>query len=99
MNAARSLALAVAPVAHDLVLCGKQAGDDEGGIVAGALAELLGLPDFSCVVDLRWDAAASQFRFQRTTEAGQETWSSPLRASWAFSRRGTTRARPNFRRS
>ncbi len=77
VNAARSLALAVAPVAHDLVLCGKQAGDDEGGIVAGALAELLGLPDFSCVVDLRWDAAASQFRFQRTTEAGQETWSSP----------------------
>lgn len=75
--AARALAHAVAPVPHDLVLCGKQAGDDESGLVAAALGELLGLSDFSGVVDLRWDAAASRFRFQRSTEAGQETWSSP----------------------
>ena len=75
--AARALARAVGTLPHDLVLCGKQAGDDESGVVTAALGELMGAPDFSCVVDLRWDAAASRFRFQRATEGGQETWSSP----------------------
>jgi electron transfer flavoprotein beta subunit len=75
--AARALAAALGPLPHDLVLCGKQAGDDESGVVAAALAQLLGVPDFGCVVDLRWDAADSRFRFQRSTEAGQETWESP----------------------
>jgi electron transfer flavoprotein beta subunit len=75
--AARALAVAVGPLPHDLVLCGKQAGDDESGLVASALGELLHLPDFSCVVDLRWDGGRSRFRFQRTVETGQETWSAP----------------------
>jgi electron transfer flavoprotein beta subunit len=75
--AARALALAVAPLPHDLVLCGKQAGDDESGIVAAALGELLGVPDFSAVIDLRWDPAAARLKFQRATEAGQETWEAP----------------------
>ena|SRR5271170_779702 len=77
LTAARALAPAIAPVPHDLVLCGKQAGDDESGLVAAALGELLAVPDFSCVVDLRWDGTASRFRFQRPTEAGQESWVSP----------------------
>jgi electron transfer flavoprotein beta subunit len=74
-------AVAVAPVLRaappDLVLCGKQAGDDESGLFAGALGELLGVPDLSYVVDLRWDASAKQFRFQRATEAGLERWEAP----------------------
>jgi electron transfer flavoprotein beta subunit len=78
VSAARALARAVSAVPHDLVLCGKNAGDDEAGVVAGALAELLGIPDFSAVLDLRWDAAASRLRFQRSTEAGMETWEAPL---------------------
>jgi len=77
VKVARALARALGAVPHDLVLCGKQSGDDESGIVAGALGELLGLPDFSGVVDLRWDPAASRLRFQRPMEAGQETWESP----------------------
>ncbi len=75
--AARALAGAIAGLAHDLVLCGKQAGDDESGLVASALGALLSVPDFSCVVDLRWDAATSRFRFQRPVEAGLESWTSP----------------------
>jgi electron transfer flavoprotein beta subunit len=74
---ARILAPVVAALPHDLVLCGKQAGDDESGIVGGALAQLLGVPDFGCVVDLRWDAGGSRFKFQRATENGQETWEAP----------------------
>jgi len=78
ISAARALARAVSAMPHDLILCGKNAGDDEAGVVAGALAELLGVPDHSAVVDLRWDAASSRLRFQRSTEAGMETWEAPL---------------------
>jgi electron transfer flavoprotein beta subunit len=78
ISAARALARAVSAFPHDLVLCGKNAGDDEAGVVAGALAELLGVPDYSAVLDLRWDAAASRLRFQRSTEAGIEKWEAPL---------------------
>jgi electron transfer flavoprotein beta subunit len=74
-------AAAIAPVLRsplpDLVLTGKQAGDDEAGLFAGALGELLGVPDLGFVVDLRWDAAARCLRFQRVTEAGTERWEAP----------------------
>ncbi len=76
--AARALARVVTSAPHDVVLCGKQAGDDEAGLVAAALGELLNVPDFGFVVDLRWDAARSRLTFQRGTEAGQEHWESPL---------------------
>jgi electron transfer flavoprotein beta subunit len=75
---ARALARAVAAIPHDLVLCGKQAGDDEAGVVGASLAELLSVPDFSGVVDLRWDAASARLRFQRSSEAGAEKWEAPL---------------------
>lgn len=78
LAAARDLARAVTTIPHDLVLCGKQAGDDEAGIVGAALAELLGVPDFSGVLDLRWEAGNSRLRFQRSTEAGVEMWEASL---------------------
>jgi len=77
MAAARALARAIAAVPHDLVLCGKQAGDDEAGLVAPALGELLSAPDFGSVVDLRWDSSANRLTFLRYTEAGGERWQSP----------------------
>jgi electron transfer flavoprotein beta subunit len=76
--AARALAPAIAAVPHDLVLVGKQAGDDEEGLVGGALGALLGVPDFGYVTDLRYDAAGPKLTFQRATEAGIERWESPL---------------------
>lgn len=78
LSAARALARAVSALPHELVLCGKQAGDDEAGIVGAALAEILGVPDFSAVLDLRWDAASSRLHFQRSTESGLEKWETPL---------------------
>jgi electron transfer flavoprotein beta subunit len=78
VEVARSLAHAVAAVPHELVLVGKQAGDDEAGVVGGALGELLAVPDFTSVLDLRWDAGTGRLRFQRSTEAGVEKWESPL---------------------
>jgi electron transfer flavoprotein beta subunit len=72
--AARGLALAAKRNPFELVLCGKQAGDTEAGLVAPALGEFLAIPDFGCVLDLRWDAAAHHLTFQRATEAGTESW-------------------------
>jgi len=77
IRAARALAPVLGGLPHDLILCGKQAGDDEGGLVAAALGELLSLPDFGAVVDLRWDPGSSRFRFQRAVETGQESWTAP----------------------
>jgi electron transfer flavoprotein beta subunit len=76
--AARALARAIGPAPHDLILCGKQAGDDESGLVPAALGELLGVPDFGYVIDLRWEGGRNRLTFHRVTEAGQETWEAPL---------------------
>ncbi len=78
LEVARALAEAVRAAPHDLVLLGKQATDDEEGIVAGALGELLGIPHFGFVVDLRWTASRSTLSFQRSLEGEAETWEAPL---------------------
>ena len=78
LSTARALSAAITTVPHDLVLCGKQAGDDESGLVAPALGELLGVPDFSYAVNVRWDPGRSRLTFGRVTEYGQESWESPL---------------------
>ncbi len=78
LEAARALAAAISSVPHDLVLCGKQAVDDEAGLVPSALGELLGVPDFGFVVDLRWDAARTRFTFERAGDSGAERWECAL---------------------
>ncbi len=75
---AAGLRAAIEGLPHDLVLLGKQSGDEEEGLVPGALGELLGLPHFGFVVDLRWDATSQRLRFGRSTEAGEESWEAPL---------------------
>jgi len=76
---ARGLAAALSSLGHlDLVLFGKQAGDDEEGVVGGSTAERLGLPFVGFVTDLHFDAKAGRLRFGRSVERGQETWEAPL---------------------
>lgn len=74
MLAAKALAMVCRKTGFDLVLVGKQALDDEAGLVGSAVAELLGVADYGPVVDLRWDAAASEFRFGVAVEGGLERW-------------------------
>src|SRR5579884_1693828 len=52
LGIARVLAAAIAPLPHDLVLCGKLATDDNASIVGPALAEYLGLPQATAVTAL-----------------------------------------------
>jgi electron transfer flavoprotein beta subunit len=74
---ARAIARPIGAASAQLVLLGKQAGDDEAGIVPSALGELLGTPSFGAVTDLRWDAARSLFTFHRPVEGGAETYEAP----------------------
>jgi electron transfer flavoprotein beta subunit len=70
IGAARVLATAIGRYPHDLVLVGKQSGDEEAGLVGPALAAYLGVPDFPAVVDLRWHSGRSLFTFQSAVEGG-----------------------------
>jgi electron transfer flavoprotein beta subunit len=76
LRTAHILSAACQNIPFDIILVGKQALDDEAGIVGPALAEFLGIADYGPVVDLRWDATASRFTFARAIEGGSE----PVRA-------------------
>lgn len=78
VGTAKLLAAAVRRGKFDLVLAGKEAGDEQGGLVGPALAEFLGVPDFGFVVDLRYDAAGGRLKFQRAAEGGFERVESDL---------------------
>lgn len=75
---ARGLASVLAPGSFDLVLVGKQAGDDEEGLVGPALAERLRAPHAGFVTDLSFDAARGIVRYRRASERGDERWEASL---------------------
>jgi electron transfer flavoprotein beta subunit len=75
-TAAHILAKALANVGYDLILCGKQAIDDDSAYVPVALAELLDLPHAVVVTKLEiGDGAAVT---HRQTDAGVEVMRVPL---------------------
>jgi electron transfer flavoprotein beta subunit len=78
LTVARALAAVCKREGFDLVLAGRQATDDEAGLVGPMVAELLGIP---CVVGITLlevkDGAA---RVCRETDRGNETLSAPLPA-------------------
>jgi electron transfer flavoprotein beta subunit len=71
---ARAVGAALAAIPRDLVLTGKQSGDEEGGLFGSALAEVLGIPSFGHVVNLRWETAAGRLTFDRAVEEGLESF-------------------------
>ncbi len=77
MRAAAALTVACQKTPFDLILVGKQALDDEAGLVGPALAERLGIADYGPVVDVRWDAAGRRFTFARAVEGGSDRVSAP----------------------
>lgn len=72
VSAARALAGVIRRYRFDLILGGKQAGDDESGIVMAAVAALLDVTDFAPVADLRWQAADGVFTLQVVVEGGAD---------------------------
>lgn len=65
------LADALRDQGFDLILCGKQAVDDDAGVVGPMLAEFLGLPCVTVVVEI--GIAGGQATVKREIEGGYET--------------------------
>lgn len=69
---ARALAKVVQEAKPDLVLCGRQASDDDQGFVGPALAETLGWPHVAIVT--KFAPADGGTEIWKETEGGHEVW-------------------------
>src|SRR5438093_6914678 len=75
---ARALAKVVEEAKPDLVLCGKQASDDDQGFIGPALAELLGWPHVATITKVV--PTDGGVELWREVEGGHEVWKAPLPA-------------------
>lgn len=80
LTTARVLAAVVKQEAPQLVLCGRQAIDDDMGAVPAQLAELLGWPCLSWIMEEAVDAEGRSMRAARQVEGGLEVFDVPLPA-------------------
>ncbi|GAC1495813.1 MAG: electron transfer flavoprotein subunit beta/FixA family protein [Candidatus Limnocylindrales bacterium] len=67
-----ALAAVATELAPDLVVCGKQASDDDQGLVGPALAELLGWPHVALVT--KFASADGALEIWKEVEGGHEVW-------------------------
>jgi electron transfer flavoprotein beta subunit len=75
---ARALAAALSRWQPDLVLCGKQAGDDDMGAVGPMISVLLGMPLVNAATSLAVDAAARKATLTRSADGERWTVEAPL---------------------
>jgi electron transfer flavoprotein beta subunit len=80
LTTARALAAVIKQEAPQLVLCGRQAIDDDMGAVGAQLAEVLGWPCASWIMEETVDADAKSVRVGRQVEGGLEVFELPLPA-------------------
>ena len=80
LTTARALAAAIKQEGPALVLCGRQAIDDDMGAVAAQLAEILGWPCASWIMEEAVDADVKAIRVGRQVEGGLEVFDLPLPA-------------------
>ena len=78
LGVARALAKVVEETKPDLVLCGKQASDDDQGFVGPALAELLGWPHVATITKVV--PVEGGVELWREVEGGHEVWKAALPA-------------------
>ena len=72
LGIARALAAFLKGRPFDLILAGRQAMDDDAGIVGPAVAEILGIPHVTSVVGLEADAQKKEAKVLRDVESGRE---------------------------
>ncbi len=72
LDVAKALAKIVAELRPEVVLCGKQASDDDQGLVGPALAEMLGWPHVGMLT--RLVPGAEGIELWREAEGGHEVW-------------------------
>jgi electron transfer flavoprotein beta subunit len=76
LTTAKALAAALKETSYDLILCGKQAIDDDSGAVGIMVAQLLDIPSVSVVVELQIENG--KVRAKREVEGGYEIVETPL---------------------
>ena len=72
LDVAKALAAVVKELSPDVVLCGKQASDDDQGLVGPALAEMLGWPHVGMLT--KAVPAGGDVELWREVEGGHEVW-------------------------
>ena len=72
LDVAKALAAVVKELRPDVVLCGKQASDDDQGLVGAALAEALGWPHVGMLT--KAVPVADGIELWREVEGGHEVW-------------------------
>jgi len=80
LTTARALAAVVKQESPQLVFCGRQAIDDDAGAVGAQLAEVLGWPCASWIMEETVDGDAKNIRVGRQVEGGLEIFDLPLPA-------------------
>ncbi len=78
LMAARALAAVIGREAPALVICGRQAIDDDMGAVPGELAELLGWPSLYWIMEAAVSEDGTTIRAGRQVEGGLEVFDIPL---------------------
>jgi electron transfer flavoprotein beta subunit len=77
---ARILAAYLKDKPFDFILTGRQAMDEDAGIVGAAVAEWLGIPHVNAIVGLEVDASKKEAKATREIESGKEVLTCPLPA-------------------
>ncbi len=77
---AKTLAKFIQGLNYDVILCGKQAIDDDSGAVGPALAQLLGIPHLTSIIELKIAANRNEASAAREIEGGREIIRCPLPA-------------------
>jgi electron transfer flavoprotein beta subunit len=77
---ARTLAAFLKGKPFDLILAGRQAMDDDSGIVGPAVAELLGIPHVNSIIGLEVDGEKKEAKVVREVENGKESLTCPIPA-------------------
>ncbi len=77
---AKALAAYLKDKPFDLILAGRQAMDDDGGIVGPAVAESLGIPHVNAIIGLEVDDPQKGVKVIREVEGGKEILSCVLPA-------------------
>ena len=80
MTTARALAAAIKQEGPALVLCGRQAIDDDMGAVGAQIAEILDWPCAAWIMEESVDADGKTIRVGRQVEGGLEIFDLPLPA-------------------
>jgi len=77
---AKALAAYLKDKPFDLILAGRQAMDDDAGIVGPAVAEWLGIPHVNMIIGLEVDDQKKEAKVTREVENGKEILSCPFPA-------------------